>query len=47
VWRSGQHEFNGDTSDGTWGYSQFAVTNAITSKDGGFVREGEYILILV
>ena len=40
MWRSGQHEFNGDTSDGTWGYSQFAVTNAITSKDGGFVREG-------
>ena len=40
IWRSGSHEFNGDTSDGTWGYSQFAVTNVVTSKDGGFVGDG-------
>lgn len=34
IWRTGQHEFNSETSDGTWGFSQFVLASTLISSPG-------------
>ena len=40
VWRSGQHEFNSDTSDGTWGFSQFVSVASLHASPGFLTQDG-------
>jgi hypothetical protein len=36
VWRTGQHEFNSETSDGTWGFSQARPQAEIQCAEGPY-----------
>ena len=44
VWRSGQHEFNSDTSDGTWGFSQFVSVGVLNTTPGFLSEDGDEVL---